>query len=181
VFSANFTNFSTKNHKNGAGMKTLSVYESIFNLNQEIQFAYINKIKGVEIVDGHIVNCDPATGHEINRVRCTTPREADTMISAARDAQLDWQLSYKCEQRGELIKEGLRTLGTMRDELASMITSEMGKIKSEAMEEANGAINKNAWIDAIVQANQPVALGEAGGAQSLIVRDALGVVIVLAP
>lgn len=103
------------------------------------------------------------------------------MLSAARDAQLDWQTNYRCEQRAELIKEGLRTLGTMTNELAAMITSEMGKVKSEAQDEAQGAVNKNEWIDAIVEANLPLTVGEEGGPQSLIVRDALGVVIVLAP
>lgn len=127
------------------------------------------------------MNCDPATGNEINRVRCTTPIEADNMINAARNAQQDWSLNYKCEQRGELIKEGLRALGELTGQLAAMITSEMGKIKNEAVDEANGAVDKNEMIDAIVQANVAVTVGEEGGPQSLIVRDALGVVIVLAP
>ena len=61
------------------------------------------------------------------------------------------------------------------------MTREVGKVAAEAAEEADGAVGKDALIDAIVEANQPQVVGGAGEAQSLIVRSALGVVVVLAP
>ena len=65
--------------------------------------------------------------------------------------------------------------------LAKMITEEMGKIESEAAEEAAGAGGKDDWLDLVMAANQPSLVGDAGAKQSLIVRDPIGTVVVLAP
>merc|ERR1719277_934684 len=62
-----------------------------------------------------------------------------------------------------------------------MITAEMGKVLAEAREEVMGAADKDEMIDLVAAANVDEVVGEPGGAQSLIVRDPLGVVAVLAP
>mmetsp|Transcript_15608 Transcript_15608/g.36313 ORF Transcript_15608/g.36313 Transcript_15608/m.36313 type:complete len:591 (-) Transcript_15608:510-2282(-) len=138
-------------------------------------------VQGVEIVDGFIVDTDPATGEVIGRVRCTTETEVDRMVAAARAAQPGWEHGHTAAQRAELIKAALAKLGEAKQELAATMTREMGKVASEAAEEADGAVCKDALIDAIVEANQPQVVGGAGEAQSLVLRDALGVVVVLAP
>jgi len=138
-------------------------------------------VQGVEIVDGHIVDCDPATGKVISRVKCTSPKEVDAMVARARQVQQAWEHGKTLDQRVDLIKAGLKALGEKKEELASMITREMGKVISEARNEVDGATNKDLFLDNVASANRPVIVGETGGAQSLIVRDAMGVVVVLAP
>jgi acyl-CoA reductase-like NAD-dependent aldehyde dehydrogenase len=62
-----------------------------------------------------------------------------------------------------------------------MITKEMGKISAEATLEVNNAIAlKDLWLDMIQEANEDVRLGD-GEAESVIVRDPLGVVALITP
>ncbi len=138
-------------------------------------------VQGVEIIEGHIVDVDPATGEEIGRIKCSTKEEIDGMVAQARAAQLNWQHAHTLDQRVALIKVGLSGLAEQKEELASMISREMGKVISEARNEADGATSKDIFLEHVTVANRPVVAGDAGGAQSLIVRDAMGVVVVLAP
>jgi betaine-aldehyde dehydrogenase/succinate-semialdehyde dehydrogenase/glutarate-semialdehyde dehydrogenase len=138
-------------------------------------------VQGVEIVDGHIVDCDPANGNIIARVKCASPYEVDAMVEKARNAQHGWEHGHTLDQRVALIKEGLKVLGKNKEELATMITREMGKVITESRNEAEGASSKDEFLDSIAASNRPVVVGESGCAQSLIMRDAMGVVIVLAP
>lgn len=138
-------------------------------------------VQGVEIVNGHIVDCDPATGEVIQHIKCSTTEEIDAMVVKARISQSSWQHEHTLDQRVDLIKAGLKALGEKKEELATMITREMGKIISEARNEVDGATNKDLFLEHVASANRPVVVGDAGGAQSLIVRDAMGVVVVLAP
>jgi acyl-CoA reductase-like NAD-dependent aldehyde dehydrogenase len=103
------------------------------------------------------------------------------MVAQARAAQLNWQHAYTTEERVALIKSGLKALAARKEALADMISREMGKVISEARNEADGATSKDLFLDSIAVANQPVVVGSAGEAQSLIVRDAMGIVVVLAP
>jgi hypothetical protein len=34
-------------------------------------------VQGVEVVDGYILDCNPATGELIERVKCTEPEEVN--------------------------------------------------------------------------------------------------------
>jgi acyl-CoA reductase-like NAD-dependent aldehyde dehydrogenase len=111
-------------------------------------------VQGVQIVDGCIVDVNPATGEVIAHVKCSTQSDVESMIAAARAAQLSWQHDYSAVQRGSLIKEALKTLGLEKAALAQLITQEMGKVLREAADEAEGATNKDAWIDEVTSANR---------------------------
>merc|ERR1719221_2456331 len=76
------------------------------------------------------------------------------------------------------MKEACRKLAEVRDELVDTIVAEMGKIKSEAKDEADGAIDKSAWIDLVVDANKPVVLD---GGKSTVCRTPHGVVGLCTP
>jgi len=138
-------------------------------------------VQGVEIVDGYIIDRDPATGEVIEKVKCATPEEADEVIENARNAFEDWHMNYSLDQRLILLKEGLAALAVVRDDLALMITREMGKVGSEAADEVNGATDKAAWLELVADANRPITVGKPDGGQAMIMRDAMGVVVVLAP
>ena len=128
------------------------------------------------IENGCIVDCNPANGAEIARVKCSTPAEVDAMIAKAREAQLEWFSHFTIAQRVGMLKEGCSALGRDKECLAKTMTLEMGKVLGESRDEADGAADKDDFLDLIAAANQPQQLEDA-----VIVRDPMGVVVVLAP
>jgi len=134
-------------------------------------------VQGVEIKDGKIVNTDPATGAVVALVPVSTPAVVESTIAAARASQMSWA-SKTFEERGALLKAALATLAEKRDELATMIVKEMGKVLSEAKEEVDGAVGKDEFIDLVVQANAPVVLD---GGRSTVVRQPMGIVGICSP
>lgn len=137
-------------------------------------------VQGVVIEEGHIIDTNPANGEVLSHVKCTTPDEVDDMVAVARAAQPAWALK-SLDDRVALLKAGVAELATKMEDLAKTITAEMGKIISESTEEACGATDKNDWLDLVKTANLPEVLGKEGAKQSILVRDPLGVVVVLSP
>lgn len=138
-------------------------------------------VQGVNIVDGFILNNDPATGEPIDPpVAVTTPSELVDVIAKANAAQVAWG-DLPLAERIALLRKGAAAVEPIAQELTEMITKEMGKISSEAKLEVKNAIElKGLWLDMIQEANEDVKLGD-GEAESVIVRDPLGVVVVIAP
>lgn len=138
-------------------------------------------VQGVKIVNGFILNNDPATGELIEPpVAVTTPSELVDVIAKANAAQLAWG-DLPLAERIALLRKGTAAVEPIAQELAETITKEMGKISAEATVEVENAIElKGLWLDMIQEANEDVKLGD-GNAESVIVRDPLGVVVVIAP
>lgn len=138
-------------------------------------------VQGVEIEGGHIVNRNPADNSIIARVPVSTPTSIEGMIATAKAAQRDWISNYTISQRVGMLKAGCNSLKEDMDGLARLMTMEMGKVLSEARDEAEGAADKDEFLDLIGEANQPMQVGGEGAPQAVIVRDPMGVVVVLAP
>lgn len=143
-------------------------------------------VQGVEIThDGMIIDRNPATGQIIAAVSVSTKQDVLEAVERSVSAQTSWAAT-PLDERIALLKEGCAVLGRSVDELASEITKEMGKPIGEAREEAEGAVDKNNFLDLVAKANADELLGdeddeEEEGAQSLVVRDPLGVVAVISP
>lgn len=141
-------------------------------------------VQGVLIENGVIQNINPATGELIEpTVSVTSPEQLEVIISAANASQPSWS-DKTLSERIEAIRQGLIAVEPIADELASVITQEMGKISAEAKLEVSNAIAlKDGWLDMVKEANEDVYLGggEEGKAESVIVRDPLGVVAVISP
>lgn len=132
-------------------------------------------VQGVQIVDGCLVDVDPATGYTIERVRVSTDAEVAAAIAAAKAAQPAWHavpLNERVAALKAAVKKGLADQAVV----AALITREMGKCIGEAETEAEGAANKDALLDLIEAANAPVTKGAC-----TIVRDPLGVVAICSP
>ncbi len=166
-------------------------------------------VQGVKIVDGFILNNDPATGELINPpIAVTMASELADVIAKANAAQVS-RMAFDCfssfprvllprpfsrcqcrkvewgdlplAERIALLRKGIAAVEPIAQELAEMITKEMGKISAEAMLEVKNAIElKGLWLDMIQEANEDVRLGD-GEAESVIVRDPLGVVALITP
>ena len=131
-------------------------------------------VQGVLIEDGCLVDTNPATGEVIGRVKCTTQAQVSATIAAARAAQPAWAATALSE-RISLLKGACNLLASKQSELAELITREMGKVSSEAREEAAG-IAKDDYLDLIAAANAPTQIEN-----GVVVREPHGVVAVCSP
>jgi len=132
-------------------------------------------VQGVLIENGCIVNTNPATGEVISRVACTTPSEVDQLVAKAKEAQLEWSCKDAMD-RVTFLRNSLKALSEQAEKLATLMVQEMGKPLSEAKEEMEGAVKKDDFMDILEQAQKPQTFGS-----SIVVREALGVVVVLSP
>lgn len=132
-------------------------------------------VQGIEIVDGCIVDTNPATGEVIGRVPVSTVAEVNEKIAKAQAAQPSWAL-VPLEQRIAMLKAVCQSLAPRKEELASLMTAEMGKVYPEALAEMDGVVDKDAWLDLVYDANKPEEIEN-----GLVVREAHGVVAVCSP
>ena len=153
----------------------------IYILRRNFQSTPVKMVQGVQIIDGVIQNINPATGALIAPpVTATTPSELVDVISKANAAQESWS-DLSLDERIVLLRKGLGAVEPIAKELAETITMEMGKVPSEAKLEVDNAVAlKGAWLNLVKEANEDVKLGD-GKAESVIVRDPLGVVVVISP
>jgi len=105
----------------------------------------------------------------------------DAKVARATKVQPSWERNLSVAERVAMLKAGLKALGQQGESLAALITAEMGKVGSEASEEVEGACDKDDWLDQVAEANRPNLVGASDGAQAVVTRDAMGVVVVLAP
>ena len=96
-------------------------------------------VQGVAIENGHIVDTNPATGAVIQRVRVSTNAEVDKAVQAARTAQPSWN-ARSLHERTELVKKACAALAGKRQQLAKLITAEMGKTLAESLEEVGVSV-----------------------------------------
>lgn len=132
-------------------------------------------VQGVVIENGCLVNTNPATGQVISRVPCTTPAQVEELVTNAKEAQLAWS-TMEAKERMALLRESLNALSKQSDKIAALMVEEMGKPMSQAKEEMEGAVEKEEYMDILEKAQEPQTFGS-----SIVVREALGVVVVLSP
>merc|ERR1719422_1514827 len=87
------------------------------------------------------------------------------------------------DERVKLLKLALGKLAEDKKNIALLITSEMGKVMSEAAEEMDFACDKNDFLDLVHEANVPVQCGgeKDGEAKCMIMREPHGVVAICSP
>ena len=103
-------------------------------------------VQGVVIENGHILDTNPATGAVIQRVRVSTNAEVDAAVAAARTAQPAWN-ARSLHERTELVKKACAALAGKRQQLAKLITSEMGKTLAESLEEVDDNVDMAAYCE----------------------------------
>jgi len=112
----------------------------------------------------------------IQRVKMSRRDDVDKAVASAGIAQKAWAAT-SLATRTTLVRAAARAVGSDRDGLAKMITTEMGKILTEAEEEVDGILAKDEYCDLVSKANEP----EVHAGNSVIVRHPHGVVAVCAP
>src|SRR5256885_12738584 len=74
---------------------------------------------------------DPATEETLVEVADATPDDALAALAAASDAQAEWG-SHPPRERGEILRRAWGLIGEREDELALLVTLEMGKTIAES-------------------------------------------------
>jgi len=123
---------------------------------------------------------DPATGEPIADIEITSPEALQAAVRAAREAQPAWgDLAFA--ERKALLLAGAQRLEARADEVATLATREMGKLKSDALREIQGWTGgMDEFLDEIGAAIEPETL-PAGDSETALVRDPLGVVAAITP
>jgi acyl-CoA reductase-like NAD-dependent aldehyde dehydrogenase len=83
---------------------------------------------------------DPANGRPVGRVAAASPDDAHAAMDAARDAQPRWE-AIGAHERSKFLVATAARLRTRREELAHLMTREMGKVLVESLHEVDGAID----------------------------------------
>ncbi|SKC67458.1 aldehyde dehydrogenase family protein [Krasilnikoviella flava] len=87
-----------------------------------------------------LIATDPSTGQVVREVRAATPGEVDAALAAAEAARAAWR-DRGLEGRAEVLHAVAADLRARADELAPLMTQEMGKPVTEAL----GEVEKAAW------------------------------------
>lgn len=77
---------------------------------------------------------NPATGEKLKSYPLMTQKEADEAVEKCHEAFKPWGLK-PAEERAEIIKEVGKSLTKHKDELAKLMTQEMGKLLSQSYDE----------------------------------------------
>jgi succinate-semialdehyde dehydrogenase/glutarate-semialdehyde dehydrogenase len=88
---------------------------------------------------------DPSTGEAICEVADATPEDAKAALDAAVDAQAEWGRTAPNE-RGEILWRAFERLNERADELALLMTLEMGKPVAESRAEISYAAEFFRWF-----------------------------------
>ena len=134
-----------------------------------------NMAQGVLIDDDNcLVNTNPATGEVISKVKCTTPEELGDIIDNAKAAQKEWR-KKTVEERIGILKDCVKELATLSEELTELIVKEMGKPIGEAKEEVQCAVeDQDEYFATMLESIRPKKYGK-----STVVRHPYGVVAIM--
>jgi succinate-semialdehyde dehydrogenase / glutarate-semialdehyde dehydrogenase len=127
-----------------------------------------------------IHDVDPATGEPFAEIPCTSPAALEAAVTRARAAQPAWAAMPATERAGRIGKLA-DDLIAHTDEIAELITREMGKVQEDALGEVRGyAKHVTVELQEVLRAIEPEHF--AGGAsETVLVREPLGVVAAITP
>ena len=125
---------------------------------------------------------DPATGETIAEVADATPQDALDALGAAHDAgRGDWRQSAPRE-RSDILRRAYEAIVDRTDELALLMTLEMGKPLAESKAEiAYGASFLRWYAEEAVRADGRFATHEAGTGRLLTMKQPVGPCVFITP
>src|SRR5579872_565949 len=88
---------------------------------------------------------DPATGEQIAHVADAGAEDALAALAAASEAQAQWA-AHPPRERGEILRRAFEAMIARRDELALLMTLEMGKSLAESRAEISYAAEFLRWF-----------------------------------
>ncbi len=130
---------------------------------------------------GHFDVEDPATGDVIARVSEGTPEDGTAALDAACAAQDGWAAAPP-RQRGEILRRAFELLTERLDDLALLMTLEMGKPVAESRAEISYAADFFRWFsEEAVRIDGRWTPGPNGGARLIVMRQPVGPCLFITP
>lgn len=128
----------------------------------------------------NLASINPFDGSIVGEVAVTPGGQVPAVVTRARNAQVAWG-ALSLEQRRDVLKPLGKLIEYRADELAKLITREMGKPIKEAQGEVAATVGRLGHeLDAIVEALTPEKLDD-GSTQSTIYYDPFGVCACITP
>jgi succinate-semialdehyde dehydrogenase/glutarate-semialdehyde dehydrogenase len=124
---------------------------------------------------------DPATGGELCRVADASAEDAQSALGAADEAQATWRTTPPRE-RGELLRAVFERVIAQEEELATLMTLEMGKPLAESRAEVAYAADFLRWFaEEAVRINGRFSVAPNGRGRLLTMREPVGPCLLITP
>ncbi|HEX3733086.1 MAG TPA: NAD-dependent succinate-semialdehyde dehydrogenase [Mycobacteriales bacterium] len=124
---------------------------------------------------------DPSTSAVMCQVADASPADAMAALDAAVAVQADWA-AHPPRERGEILRRGYELMMQRQDELALVMTLEMGKPLAESRAEIAYAAEFFRWFaEEAVRIDGGYATAPGGSGRFLIMRQPVGPTILITP
>jgi succinate-semialdehyde dehydrogenase / glutarate-semialdehyde dehydrogenase len=124
---------------------------------------------------------DPATGETLCEVADATPDDAGAALQAAHDAFQDFR-NMAPRERGDILRRAYDLIMERQDDLALLMTLEMGKPVSESKAEIVYAANFFRWYsEEAVRINGRYTINENGKGRVLTMKQPIGPCLFITP
>ncbi|MCA1656538.1 MAG: aldehyde dehydrogenase family protein, partial [Actinobacteria bacterium] len=124
---------------------------------------------------------DPATAESLCEVADAQPDDARAALDAAAEAQADWA-SHAPRERGEILRRAFEALTSRADELALLMTLEMGKPVAESKAEIVYAAEFLRWFsEEAVRIDGRYSVNANGQGRTLVMRQPVGPCLLITP
>jgi succinate-semialdehyde dehydrogenase / glutarate-semialdehyde dehydrogenase len=124
---------------------------------------------------------DPSTGETLCEVADATGEDADAALGAAHDTFATWR-DVAPRERGDVLRRAYDAMMGRIDELALLMTLEMGKTVAESKAEIVYAANFFRWYsEEAVRINGRFTVNEAGSGRVLTMKQPIGPCVFITP
>jgi succinate-semialdehyde dehydrogenase/glutarate-semialdehyde dehydrogenase len=124
---------------------------------------------------------DPSTGEVIAEVADASPADADAALQAAHDMFRTWR-NVAPRERGDILRRAYDLMMERQDELALLMTLEMGKPVAESAAEITYAANFFRWYsEEAVRINGRFTINETGKGRVLTLKQPIGPCVFITP
>jgi succinate-semialdehyde dehydrogenase / glutarate-semialdehyde dehydrogenase len=124
---------------------------------------------------------DPATGEVLTEVADATPKDGLAALDAAVAAQAEWA-AHPPRERGEILRRAFEALNDRADELALLMTLEMGKPVAESRTEIAYAAEFFRWFaEEAVRVDGRYAVAPNGKGRLLTMCQPVGPCVLITP
>jgi succinate-semialdehyde dehydrogenase / glutarate-semialdehyde dehydrogenase len=124
---------------------------------------------------------DPATGETLCEVADARPEDALAALDAAAAAQTEWG-AHPPRERGEILRRAFEALVARADELALLMTLEMGKAVKESRAEILYAAEFLRWFsEEAVRIDGRYTVNASGQGRTLVMQQPVGPSLLITP
>jgi succinate-semialdehyde dehydrogenase / glutarate-semialdehyde dehydrogenase len=124
---------------------------------------------------------DPSTGETLCEVADATGEDAEAALAAAHETFKTWR-NHPPRERGDILRRAYDAIVGRMDELALLMTLEMGKPLAESKAEITYAANFFRWYaEEAVRINGRFTVNEAGSGRVLTMKQPIGPCVFITP